>query len=863
MSQQSVFTHGAPIQGFQQLPVKPPEHFVGRDADLEAIHLSLKAGTAVLLHGPAGIGKSALAASLAAGYAELPNGVLWLDVAGDTTRSLVTRVARAYGLDVPGLDDDILETAKLVQATLRENRPLVVLDGHLRVEDAREFVRVCASGVPLLLTHPSMVAGPWTPHGVNALAREDSRALLLAHAGDALEADSADVRSLVRQFEGHPLSIEVAGRHIASGTAPADFLARIPDLPAGQKNLAIGVLMGIYRGLSSELQGMVMLLGTAFAAGASEELLCDVSGARPDVLRARMAQVIEHGLAARRLVYGQPYYTVHELVHEFAQAFLRGKKRLNTMLARYVQSLPVYVKRHVGEQAIEDYQHLAIEMPNMLTTGMYAVREDKLDLLRELIDMLEATRDEGFIAACHFAPELDWLQYLLDHPNAAEIGIMALVPPLEPEPEAEPEIETVVPEPSEALPEPPESAALEPGEAPEAEVGDALEAPEVEAELPGRAVPAAPEAELEPPELPESEAAAELPEAEAEAETALTVGDEAQAEAIEAAPGVLLPAGAESLGQLAQVAQQGDPDTTIGQYEQAVQGFQADGNVEDELAAIEALAQLSLHSGKYEDVLAYLDRGTSLAQEQDNPRREGEMLVILGDLQYDLDRLEGAELAYKEAVSALRPVEAWLDIGLTLEKLGTVYMRLRRPEDALGVWQQALPIFEQVERPDLLRRVLNRLGDVTMRQLQWQPAENYYARALQVAMELDEDRPQFVQLSKLAHLQERQGNPSLAIEFYRQALHLAFQLGDDALLGGTELALAKLLVDDTTQLNRALQLLEAAGQLLPEDTEVQRLLNRVRTRRDRLMKAEVDLPAAEDSLEDYAQVAFEKLQPEN
>ncbi len=336
-------------------------------------------------------------------------------------------------------------------------------------------------------------------------------------------------------------------------------------------------------------------------------------------------------------------------------------------------------------------------------------------------------------------------------------------------------------------------------------------------------------------------------------------------EEVELAPAlvdVVLPADAESLGQLAEVVRQGDPDTTIGQYEQAVQGFQADGNVEDELAAIEALAQLSLHSGKYEDVLAYLDRGTTLAQEHDNPRREGEMLLILGDLQYDLDRLEGAELAYKEAISALRPVEAWLDIGLTLEKLGTVYMRLRRPDEALGVWQQAVPIFEQVERPNLLRRVLNRLADTAMRLLQWQLAQTYYVRALEVAMALGEDRPQFVQLSKLGHLQERQGNPQLAVEFYRQALYLAFQLDDEAQLGGTQLALAKLLVDDTTQLNRVLQLLEAAEQLLPDDTEVRRLLNRVRTRRERLVNAGVDLPPAEDSLEDYARAAFEKLQPE-
>ena len=76
MNQQPFSPYGAPVHGSQNLLVCPPVRFVGRGADSDAIHKSLKIGTAVLLHGAAGIGKSALASSLAAGYAELPGGVL-------------------------------------------------------------------------------------------------------------------------------------------------------------------------------------------------------------------------------------------------------------------------------------------------------------------------------------------------------------------------------------------------------------------------------------------------------------------------------------------------------------------------------------------------------------------------------------------------------------------------------------------------------------------------------------------------------------------------------------------------------------------------------------------------------------------
>jgi hypothetical protein len=66
-----------------------------------------------------------------------------------------------------------------------------------------------------------------------------------------------------------------------------------------------------------------------------------------------------------------------------------------------------------------------------------------------------------------------------------------------------------------------------------------------------------------------------------------------------------------------------------------------------------------------------------------------------------------------------------------------------------------------------------------------------------------------------------------------------------------------MLVDDTAYLNRSLQLLQAASELLPDDTEVKRLLNRAKTRQERLLRAGITLPLAEESLEEFARSAAE------
>ena len=842
MNQQPILLHGAPIVGSRNLPVQTPSLFVGRARDLDTVHLALKAGTAVLLHGTAGIGKTALVAALAAGYAELPGGVLWLDALDDTLRALVTRVTRAYGVRTPTLDDDLDDTLAVVRKLLQDNRPLIVLDGPMRVDDARIFARECAAGVPLLLTAETMLPGPWTPHALHALSSEDAQALFLHHAGDAIGEVEAEAVQFVEALGGHPFSIEVTARQLAVGhVTPQTFLERMPALPPGYKNRAMSVLLAAYRLLPAELQGMVMLLGTAFAGGASQELLCDVSGAHPDVLLERMRRLVKHGLAAERIVYEQPYFTAHILVREFAQAFLRSKKRLNTMYTRYLQGLPACIRRHVEETDELHHDRLASEMANVLAASLYAAQQGHLDFVQQVAELLTPTGEASFAVTRRFQPEVQWLHYLAEHPEAAHAGILGHAEAL-----AVSAAELISEEPRAASPQP---VSEEPPASPEPVAATpkshTLKAEAIPlAERDREAIPPVNLAEAVPPDATDV--------AEAPPEPA----------AVDEIPPAVTPrsANVEELEKLsAEVAEVGVPEEALSQQSEVLDSVHADGNVDDELAALEALAKLHLEGEQYADVLAHLERGLALAQETDNPQREGEMLVILGDLQMVLNRLEGAEVAYREALSAFRPVEAWLNIARTLEKLGLVYLRMRRPQEALGALEQAQPIFEHEGRHEELRRLCNRLGGVHMRLLQWVNAQQDFERALELANKQGDTQTLFVQHSKMADLMEARGNAPEAIQSYRRALHYAFALGNDELIALTLLALGRLLINDTAHLSRALQVLEQADALLPDESGIQRLLRRARTRYERLSQADITLPPAEGSLQEYAQAALETV----
>jgi tetratricopeptide (TPR) repeat protein/energy-coupling factor transporter ATP-binding protein EcfA2 len=790
MNQQPVSSHEAPVHGSDQLPVHPPEKLYGRESDVASVQLALKAGTAVLLHGPAGIGKTALAAALAADYAERPGGVLWLETADDTSLSLLHRIARAYADEIssPQPGPEALNAA--VHDVLQKHRPLIVLDGTIRVEAAREFIRQCASGLPLLLTHLQLVAGSWTPHAVNSLAEDVAQAMLCELGG--LLPDTEGLAELSAALGGHALSIFMAS--CQQDVQPGEFLAQMPDMPPGEANRIMGVLMASYRLLPKELQGMALLLGTTFAGGASQELLADVSGAPGEVMVTRMRQLGERGFAYERTVYGQPYFVTHELIQVFARTFLRGKKQLDAMQSRHLKSLTTYIGRHVPAQ----HDQIAAEMPNIIAASLFAAETGQNDALNGLVSLLEAG---DFAAERGFQAEVEWLRLLVDQPALAQAGILA----------------TQVPAP----PAPPEAKPL-------SETPDTLAA--VEEITPEPETLPAPEAPPEPASLPETES-------------------------VSAGPSVDLPTDAESLRRIGQEAT--IERDAIARYTAALEDYKADGNVEDELAAMEALAMLNLESENYEAVLAYVDQGTTLAQDIDNPEREGRLLIILGDLQVTLGRWEGAEVAYQEAINALQPSEAWLDMGLTLDKLGVLYLEQDRAQEAITTWQQAISYLQRAGRSDLVRTVYGRLGAAYTGLMMWDRAQTNYAHALELAQAAQDDQAIFEELNNLGTLMEASGRRDEAALYYRRALHYAFKLDDQPTLGAALLALARLLIDDTTQLHRAVQVLEAAQTDLPGNPEVQRLLGRAKTRQTRLSQAGVTLPLAEDSLEDYAQSALE------
>ena len=207
-----------------------PSLIVGRESALDELKRRLglhgsEAHRVTVMQGWPGVGKSTTVAALAHDHEVInhfPDGILWASL-GETPGLLseLNTWATALGLGDPGRERTVEQlTAQLIVA-LRERRMLLILDDIWHVEHLNPFKvggPQCALVVTSRLNEVAQALAPTAQDVYRLTVLPDTAALELlqrltpetvAHYPEA-------ARSLVRNLEGLPLAIQVAGRLLHS-----------------------------------------------------------------------------------------------------------------------------------------------------------------------------------------------------------------------------------------------------------------------------------------------------------------------------------------------------------------------------------------------------------------------------------------------------------------------------------------------------------------------------------------------------------------------------------------------------------------------------------------------------------------------
>lgn len=361
------------------VPARPPVLY-GREPDLAACCARLTEHPQLLVQGFGGMGKTALAATLAAEHVEAGGLALWLEVGDDGPEAVFDALAAPFdALQQVGRGEARARSAALREVLAGSGVGLLVLDDVWNAYSLSRVAEALPPGVQLLAT--SRQRYPELPRlELDRLSRADALALLRHHA-PGLPAHDPRADAVCALLGDHPFALRLAGITLGTqGTDLAELLKRLQERPGELKQEGEGDLQALLE-LSlerlSDLEYEVFLgMGGLFAPSATPYLL-EILLRRPrsDIATA-CAGLLSSGLIERASASGGAgLYQMHDIAWQHARS--RSSIRPTSVMRSVVT---------LERSFADDVQILANELQNIVAAATAAESARIHDVFSEIME---------------------------------------------------------------------------------------------------------------------------------------------------------------------------------------------------------------------------------------------------------------------------------------------------------------------------------------------------------------------------------------------------------------------------------------------------------------------------------------------
>lgn len=801
------------IRQLEKLPVVPPSMLVGRSSLFQDLsyRLTPEISQSVLLYGVEGIGKQAIAATLAASRLQALGEVLWLQVEPAYPDSITAQALRAYQLQAAE------DGEKYLRQVLEQRHPLVIIQAGESPALALPFItNICQERIAsLILTSRSFPQHQGNSIEIGSLDFAASQALW-THYAPHLKLPPATLENL----QGHPLSIRLAALQVLQGTIS---LERLTLLLTPKPLTPLEIIQRLVSTLDKTLQGLLMAMSASFTNGISAELLSSLLGTPAQPL---CQPLLDCGFITPHPAKGGVYYELPALVQRCGRDQLQHNGTFPAAQQRMLNGLAAFARRYATPKYDWMQNPLLLEMDNLLNAAAYSVEQNQIDSLAQVLHELSGL--DIFVYNWGYQREYKQLK--------AKSGVQPSVP------EMLSELDQLVLDPISAEDTAQLIAPLV------ATKKDTQPHPILDGEIVTPAAEEPPKHSIQPllPPLPPPVLA-----------TALTTQLQNLQWALSEA---------EQRHNLPEVArlhrllgdyylEREELSAALTHLEQAVSFYEKQGDLMNVLYTLEVLAVQTLHYHGPEAALDYTKRGLNIARQLNDTPVRHRLMTVLGDIFSALQDGVNAIESYKRAVKLSRMMNDDLATGITLSKLAAVYMDSDHHREATVALNQAIGIFEQVGRRDLLGRSLGNLGTALGHLGRWHEAGQRHAAALQVARELSDSDEERFQLANLAYVAESEGHLQWAVNYLRQGLYLALLDEDQSAIAELTYELGRLLTQVPDQTAQALVLLEATQRYNPH-LDLGRLIKETRARAKHRERTGMISEPVEVDLFAYASLAY-------
>ncbi len=367
-----------------------PQKLIGRDALLAEV-LTLLPDKQVLLHGFAGTGKTALAATVAAQHLQKDKSIVWLRVGSDDLGSLLDALARPFGAQQElSQSSEATKPSTLKKFFQRHDISLLVLDDVWNAYALSKLLETVPESTALLVT--SRQRYPRLKRvDIGQLKREDSLALLGFFAQQEFSSN-AYANELCEHLADHAFALHIAGVHLVSET-PEKLLKDIREFPhilkmpaefAETNRESVANLLEVsLENLSDRAYEAFLAMGTLFTPSCTPELLNLCLEREIGVVEDALMELAQRALAERVTEAGSDVITYR--LHDLAFSFAKANKNLRR--ATLLKACFEFIREHY-----EHFEEMEAEIGNVLG-GLETLRDQGQDEV--LVDLMYLLTTEG------------------------------------------------------------------------------------------------------------------------------------------------------------------------------------------------------------------------------------------------------------------------------------------------------------------------------------------------------------------------------------------------------------------------------------------------------------------------------------
>lgn len=323
------------------LPATVPD-LVGRDAELDKLTRCADEGgnpQVVVVHGPPGIGKTALA--VAAGHRladRFPDGSFFVDMRGLDRHPLNADAAIFSLLGPLGVDTvptEATQRLNLYRSLLHDRTVLLILDNPV-AEAAIRPLLATSPGSMVLITSRSTLAGlaTSTRFELGLLSPDDGvRLLATAAGGDRLVAEPAAAEEIVQLCGRIPLALRIAGARLAASPewGVADLARRLGaerlTILATEDQQVRTAFQLSYGMLPARTAAVFRRLSLIYGVDAGVELAAVAADEPAAVVQSALDDLVDANLVRAGSTPGR--YGFHDLIRIFAVEHARREGQLD------------------------------------------------------------------------------------------------------------------------------------------------------------------------------------------------------------------------------------------------------------------------------------------------------------------------------------------------------------------------------------------------------------------------------------------------------------------------------------------------------------------------------------------------------